>query len=176
MQRVQAIAKPFEVETGSLVLAKSIQLLTSEAASMSEKIQALNILKEAGIVPQQATLQNWSNLNAAKSGQPIPPQQAGQVIQTILTTSPEDKNQLINELKSWTANQSLLTNEQKQQINQLIDRLNQIPATKQTLEIFAKQMQEQFIKAFAQNASDRLFTQDSNALSVKDHLLSLLKK
>ena len=175
MQQLQAIAKPFEVETGGLVLAKSIQLLTSEAASMSEKIQALNILKEAGIIPQQATLQNWSNLNNAKSVQPIQPQQAGQVIQTILTTSPEDKNQLINQLKSWTANQSLLTDDQKQQINQLIDRLNQIPATKQTFEIFAKQMQEQLMKAFAQNASERLFTQDSNALSVKDHLLSLLK-
>ncbi|MFJ7730455.1 hypothetical protein ACIQXF_01045 [Lysinibacillus sp. NPDC097231] len=175
MQQVQAIAKPFEVETGGLVLAKSIQILTNDTASMSAKIQALNILKEAGIVPQQATLQNWSNPNDTKSTQPNQLQQAGQVIQTILTTNPDDKNQLINQLKSWTANQSFLNNEQKQQLNQLIERFVQLPTTKQTLEVFAKQMQEQLIKAFAQNASDRLFTQDANALSVKDHLLSLLK-
>lgn len=176
MQQVQAIAKPFEVETGSLVLAKSIQILTNNAASMSEKIQAMNILKEAGILPQQATLQNWSSLSDVKSIQSNQFQQAGEVIQTILSTKSDNINHLVDQLKSWTANQSLLTNEQKQSLNQLIDRFNQLPATKQTLEIFAKQMQEQLIKAFAENSSDRLFTQDANALSVKDHLLSLLKQ
>lgn len=175
MQQVQAIAKPFEVETGGLVLAKSIQILTNNASSMSEKIQAMNMLKEAGILPQQATLQNWSSLSGVNSVQPNQLQHAGQVIQTILTAQPDNTNQLVDQLKLWTANQSLLTNEQKQQVNQLIDRLNQLPATKQTLEIFAKQMQEQLIKAFAENSSERLFTQDANALSVKDHLLSLLK-
>lgn len=175
MQQVQAIAKPFEVETGGLVFAKSIQILTNNTASMSEKIQALNILKEAGILPQQATLQNWSSLSDVKSMPSNPLQQAGQVIQTILTTKSDNINHLVDQLKSWTANQSLLTNEQMQSVNQLIDRFNQLPATKQTLEIFAKQMQEQLIKAFAENSSGRLFTQDANALSVKDHLLSLLK-
>lgn len=175
IQQVKAIAKPFEVETGSLVLAKSIQILSNNAASMSEKMQAMNILKEAGILPQQATLQNWSSLSDVKSVQSNQFQQAGEVIQSILTTKSDNINHLVDQLKSWTANQSLLTNEQKQSLNQLIDRFNQLPATKQTLEIFAKQMQEQFIKAFAENSSERLFTQDANALSVKDHLLSLLK-
>ncbi len=175
MQQVQAIAKPFEVETGGLVLAKSIQILTNNTASMSEKIQAMNILKEAGILPQQATLQNWSSLSDVKSMQSNQLQQAGEVIQTILTTKSDNINHLVDQLKSWTANQSLLTNEQKQSLNQLIDRFNQLPATKQTLENFAKQMQEHLIKAFAANSSERLFTQDANALSVKDHLLSLLK-
>ncbi|TQR38318.1 hypothetical protein C7Y47_03440 [Lysinibacillus sphaericus] len=175
IQQVMAIAKPFEVETGSLVLAKSIQILSNNAASMSEKIQAMTILKEAGILPQQATLQNWSSLSNVKSIQSNQFQQAGEVIQSILTTKSDNINHLVDQLKSWTANQSLLTNEQKQSFNQLIDRFNQLPATKQTLEIFAKQMQEQFIKAFAENSSERLFTQDANALSVKDHLLSLLK-
>lgn len=175
MQQIQSIAKPFEVETGSLVLSKSIQILMNNAASMSEKIQAMNILKEAGILPQQATLQNWSSLSDVKSIQSNQLQQAGEVIHTILSTKPNNINDLVGQLKSWTANQSLLTDGQKQSLNQLIDRFNQLPATKQTLEIFAKQMQEQLIKAFAENSSERLFTQDANALSVKDHLLSLLK-
>lgn len=176
MQQVTAIAKPFEAETGALVLAKSIQLLTNNAASVSERLQALNLLKEAGILPQQATLQNWTSLNDAKSVQQGQLQQAGQVIQTILATKPENKAQLIDQLKSWTASQSLLTNEQKLQLNQMIDRFNQLPTNKQTLEIFAKQMQEQLIKTFAQNTPERLFTQDANGLSVKEHLLSLFKQ
>ncbi len=174
MQQVQAIAKPFEVETGSAVLARVLQSLTNSAATTSEKMQVLSILKESGILPQQATLQNWSNMNEAKAFQPM--QQAGQVIQTILATKPEDARQLVEQLKSWTNSQNLLTNEQKQQINQLVDRFNQLPVTKQTLEVFAKQMQDQLLKAFAQNTTDRLFTQDAHALSVKDHLLSLFRQ
>ncbi|MGY4794415.1 hypothetical protein ACVNNN_05385 [Lysinibacillus fusiformis] len=174
IQQIQAIAKPFEVETGSAVLARVLQSLTNSAATMSEKMQALSILKESGILPQQATLQNWSNMNEAKAFQPM--QQAGQVIQTILATKPEDARQLVEQLKSWTNSQNLLTNEQKQQINQLVDRFNQLPVTKQTLEVFAKQMQDQLLKAFAQNTTDRLFTQDAHALSVKDHLLSLFRQ
>jgi len=176
LQQVSTIAKPFEAETGALMLAKSIQLLTNNAVPANERLQALNMLKEAGILPQQATLQNWMMLNEAKSVQQGPLQQAGHVIQAILTTNPENKAQLIEQLKAWTANQSLLTNEQKLQLNQLIDRFNQLPANKQTVEIFAKQMQEQLVKAFAQNTPERLFTQDANGLSVKEHLLSLFKQ
>ena len=57
-----------------------------------------------------------------------------------------------------------------------MDRFNQLPVTKQTLEVFAKQMQDQLLKAFTQNTADRLFTQDAHALSVKDHLLSLFRQ
>lgn len=174
MQQVQAIAKPFEVETGSAVLARLLQSLTNSAATMNEKMQALSMLKESGILPQQATLQNWSKMNEAKAYQPI--QQAGQVIQTILATKPENARQLVEQLKSWTESQNLLTNEQKQQINQLVDRFNQLPVSKQTLDVFAKQMQDQLLKAFTQNTADRLFTQDAHTLSMKDHLLSLFKQ
>lgn len=174
MQQVQAIAKPFEVETGSAVLARLLQSLTNSAATMNEKMQALTMLKESGILPQQATLQNWSKMNEAKAFQPI--QQAGQVIQTILATKPENASQLVAQLKSWTESQNLLTNEQKQQINQLVERFNQLPVSKQTLDVFAKQMQDQLLKAFTQNTADRLFTQDAHTLSMKDHLLSLFKQ
>jgi len=174
MQQVQAIAKPFEVETGSAVLARLLQSLTNSSATMNEKMQALSMLKESGILPQQATLQNWSKMNEAKAFQPI--QQAGQVIQTILATKPENARQLVEQLKSWTESQNLLTNEQKQQINQLVDRFNQLPVSKQTLDVFAKQMQDQLLKAFTQNTADRLFTQDAHTLSMKDHLLSLFKQ
>ncbi|MEK5231112.1 hypothetical protein MHB42_05005 [Lysinibacillus sp. FSL K6-0232] len=174
MQQVQAIAKPFEVETGSVILARAIQSLTNNAATTSDKMQALMILKEAGIVPQQATLQNWAAINDPKATQPM--QQAGHVIQTILATKPENASQLIDQLKAWTANQSFLTTKQKEQVHQLIDRFSQLPATKQTVEVFAKQMQEQLLKAFAQNTADRLFTQDASALSSKDHLLSLIRQ
>ena len=179
MQQVQAIAKPFEAETGGLVLAKSVQILTNSAAPISDRLQALNMLKEAGVLPQNATLQNWSSVKvtATPQTQMQSPQmqQAGQIVQTILAAKPEQSAQLVDQLKAWTTGQNLLTNEQKQQFTQLIERFSQLPPSKQTLEVFAKQVQEQLIKAFTQNIPERLFTQDTNGLSSKDHLLSLLK-
>ncbi|MFJ7735249.1 hypothetical protein ACIQ2D_02805 [Lysinibacillus sp. NPDC097287] len=179
MQQVQAIAKPFDAETGGLVLAKSVQILNNNAASISDRLQALNMLKEAGVLPQNATLQNWSSIQSTPTQQtqmqPPQMQQSGQIVQTILATKPENTAQLVEQLKSWTTGQNLLTNEQKQQFTQLIERFSQLPPSKQTLEVFAKQVQEQLIKAFTQNIPERLFTQDSNGLSAKDHLLSLLK-
>lgn len=179
MQQVQAIAKPFEAETGGLVLAKSVQMLTNSAAPISDRLQALNMLKEAGILPQNATLQNWSSVKVSTASQtqmqPLQMQQAGQLVQTILAAKPEQAARLVDQLKAWTSSQNLLTNEQKQQFTQLIERFSQLPPSKQTLEVFAKQVQEQLIKAFTQNIPERLFTQDTNGLTSKDHLLSLLK-
>ena len=179
MQQVQAIAKPFEAETGGLVLAKSVQMLTNSAAPISDRLQALNMLKEAGILPQNATLQNWSSVKVSTTPQtqmqPLQMQQAGQLVQTILAAKPEQAAQLVDQLKAWTSSQNLLTNDQKQQFTQLIERFSQLPPSKQTLEVFAKQVQEQLTKAFTQNIPERLFTQDTNGLTSKDHLLSLLK-
>lgn len=179
MQQVQAIAMPFEAETGGLVLAKSVQILNNSAAPISDRLQALNMLKEAGVLPQKATLQNWSSVKEASTSQtqiqPPQMQQAGQIVQTILAAKPEQSAQLVDQLRAWTTGQNLLTNEQKQQFTQLIERFSQLPPSKQTIEVFAKQVREQLIKAFTQNIPERLFTQDTNGLSSKDHLLSLLK-
>lgn len=229
--QIQSIMKPFEAEIGGLVLAKSVQLLTNHAAPVSDRIQILNLLKEAEILPQNATLQNWSSIQSATTRQtqmlgqitqPIlavkpendvpksdrlqalselkqanvlpqnattqnasltqlattqPPkmQQAGQIVQMILGTKPENVAQVVEQLKTWITGQNLLTDEQKQQFIHLSERFSQLPPTKQTLEIFAKQVQEQLIKAFVVNTPERLFTQDTNSLSSKDHVVSLLK-
>lgn len=174
MNQLQSIMKPFEAETGGLVLAKSLQILNNNEASVSDRLQVLNMLKEAGILPQNVTLQNWSSIRSATTQSPQM-QQAGQIVQMILGTNPENGSRLVEQLKAWTNDQNLLTNEQKQQLIQLSGRFSQLPPTKQTIEIFAKQVQEQLIKAFIQNIPERLFTQDTNSLSSKDHLLSLLK-
>ena len=218
--QIQSIMKPFEAEIGGLVLAKSVQMLMNNATSVSDRLEILNLLKEAKILPQNATLQNWSSIQLANTQQsqklgqitqPIlagkpenelpksdrlsifselkqtnalpknattqTPQmlQAGQIIQMILGTKSENVVQMVEQLKAWTTGQNLLTDEQKQQLIQMSERFIQLPPTKQTVEFFAKQVQEQLIRAFVQNTPERLFTQDTNSFSSKDHLVSLLK-
>ena len=147
---------------------------------MASKLQALTVLKEAGILPQIATLQNWLSVNSQQHGNPSQPTtapitQAGQLIQQMMNTKPENSAQLVEQVKVYVASESLLTPPQKEQLQQLIQRFTQLPQTKQTLEVFAKQMQEQLTKAFSENTASRLFTQNESGLTIKDQLLSLLK-
>lgn len=177
IQQIQQLAKPFDSEMGGLMLARAVQTLSSQTAQGSDKLTALNLLKEATIYPQQTTIQNMISTSFNRLAQnPVPAtmQQAGQVVQTILATQPDNTQQLVAQLKSWITNQPLMTNEQKVQFQDLIQRFSQLPQNKQTIEVFAKQMHEQLIKTFAMNASNSLFLQDENGYATREHLLSLL--
>ncbi|MEK4424411.1 hypothetical protein [Solibacillus sp. FSL K6-1523] len=181
LQQIQQLAKPLDAETGGVLLARNMQTLMDSSAAMSSKLQALAVLKEAGILPRNATLQNWQTIQQSTGTQPLQssqnalPQQAGQMLQQLAGTSPEQMKPVIEQLKAWVANESLLNSSQKEQIQQLIGRFSQIPMSKQTVEVFTKQLQEQFIKAFTDNSSSRLFTQDERGVTVKDQLLALIK-
>ena len=96
-------------------------------------------------------------------------------MQQVMTAKPEESAQMLQNVRTFIQNESLLTNEQKAQLNQLIDRFTQLPQNKQTMEVFARQLNEQLIKAFSANNDSRLFTQNEAGLSTKDQILSLLR-
>lgn len=174
--QLDALGKPFNAETGGVLLARAVQTLADANAAVGPKLQALTALKEAGIVPANATLQNWQA--SATNSQPAPlqqPIQAGQLIQQLANTSPENSAKLIEQVRQFVANEPLLTTQQKEQMTQLIQRFSQLPQTKQTLDIFTQQLQQQMTKAFSENAQNRIFTQNEHGVTVKDHLLSLIK-
>ncbi len=193
LQQINQIAKPLNNETGGVLLARATQTLMDSSAPIATKLQALTVLKEAGIVPNNATLQNWQSANQTATTQsaqmqaqptqgsvptaqtPTLPAQAGPMIQQLANTSPEQLKPMLDQVKAWVNNESLLTQNQKQQIQQLIARFEQIPPSKQAIEVFAKQMQDQLTKAFSDNTTTRLFTQNEQGISAKDQLLSLLK-
>ena len=55
------IAQPFAKELGGAIFGQVIERLNSNQTSLSDKTILLNLLKEAGLVPKQATLANWLN-------------------------------------------------------------------------------------------------------------------
>lgn len=179
LQRINDLAKPLNNETGGVLLARAAQTLLDQSAPTTAKLQALAALKEAGILPKQATLQNWQNMNQTASTQnastAVLPTQAGPMLQQIASTAPEQLKPMLDQVKAWVNNESLLTQSQKQQLQQLISRFEQIPPSKQALEVFAKQLQEQLIKAFSNNSATRLFTENEQGMSAKDQLMSLIK-
>lgn len=175
--QINALGKPFNAETGGVLLARAVQTLTDTNAAIGTKLQALASLKEAGIVPANATLQNWQSANVtqrqpASLQQPI---QAGQLLQHLANSNPESSTKLVDQVRQFIANEPLLTTQQKEQMTQLLQRFSQLPQTKQTLDIFTQQLQQQMTKAFSDNAQNRIFTQNEQGLTVKDHLLSLIK-
>lgn len=179
LQQINDLAKPLNNETGGVLLARAAQTLLDQSAPTTAKLQALAALKEAGILPKQATLQNWQNMNQTASTQnastAVLPTQAGPMRQQIASTAPEQLKPMLDQVKAWVNNESLLTQSQKQQLQQLISRFEQIPPSKQALEVFAKQLQEQLTKAFSDNSATRLFTQNEQGMSAKDQLMSLIK-
>lgn len=179
LQQINDLAKPLNNETGGVLLARAAQTLLDQSAPTTAKLQALAALKEAGILPKQATLQNWQNMNQTASTQNVStavlPTQAGPMLQQIASTAPEQLKPMLDQVKAWVNNESLLTQSQKQQLQQLISRFEKIPPSKQALEVFAKQLQEQLTKAFSDNSATRLFTQNEQGMSAKDQLMSLIK-
>ena len=92
-----------------------------------------------------------------------------------MTAKPEESAQMLQNVRTFIQNETLLTNEQKAQLNQLVNRFAQLPQNKQTMEVFVRQLNEQLLKAFSTNNESRLFTQNEASLSTKDQILSLLR-
>ena len=112
MNQLQLIMKPFEAEAGGLVLAKSVQILNNHVIPVQERSLILNLLKEAGILPQQATLENWSSLKTTTQ-QTQQTQQIQQFIQSSVLLNLADE-MLLNE-PLQTNNLSKSTNVSPQQ-------------------------------------------------------------
>lgn len=182
MQTLQTIAKPLEGEVGGTIVAKATQTLLNPNESQANKLQMLNLLKDAGVLPKTATLSNWQQVQQASQPLQNQPQQpitnqmlAGQVVSQIAATKPEQTPQMVQQVQNWVSTTALLTDNQKVELTQLIQRFTQLPQTPQTIELFAKQFQEQLTKAFSNQQQTTMFSQDVNGHTSKDQLLSLLR-
>lgn len=175
MQTLQTIAKPLDGEVGGTLLARATQTLLNPNELQTNKMQMLNLLKEASVLPKTATLSNWQQVTP-QAQQPITNQMlAGQVVSQIVATKSEQVPQMVQNLQSWVQNAAQLSDTQKDEMLQLIQRFTQLPKTTQTTELFAKQFQEQLLKTFSNQQQVTMFTQDANGHTNKDHLLSLLQ-
>lgn len=175
IQQLQTIEKPLQAEVGGNILAKAVQTLTDSSVPASNKMQMLNVLKNAGIIVPNATLANWSTPQT--TSQPVANQlmNAGQLLTHISNSQPQQIGQLIQDVKQWIAQEPTLTSDQKTQMQQLADRLAQLPPSKQVLDIFGKQMNEQLQKAFSHNQLTQPSLQNEQGMTPKDQLFSLIK-
>lgn len=184
LRQIDQLAKPLNNETGGILLARATQNLMDNNLPVASKLLSLTVLKEAGILPQNATLQNWQSVNPQGNHQfmnqtqaaAIPLlKEAGQMLQQLGQTSPEQIKPMLEQVKAWINNESLLSPTQKQQLQQLLARFEQIPTSKQAVEALVNQMRQQLTNTYSENVTSRLFMQNDQGLSAKDQLLTLLK-
>lgn len=166
LNQLQSIANPFEAETAGVIISRAIQILLSSGEQSANQQQALNVLKEANILPKEATLNNWLNLsfNQISSAKNT----AGQFIQQI------SSNTTIEQALSWIKNEPTLTNQQKNALIQMLNSLGEAKPDSQSIELLAKQLHVQLLKAYSDQGANQLFTTEKG-LSAKEQLLSLLK-
>ncbi|BDH61122.1 hypothetical protein MTP04_12520 [Lysinibacillus sp. PLM2] len=177
LQQLDKISKPLEGEKGGLILARSIQLLMNDAEPVGDKLHALNLLKEAAILPKQAALSNWlqeSFNETIARGQNGSLQNAGKIVQNLHNMTPENHVETMKQVKAWLQNQPLLNEHQKSELLNLVSRFESTPFSAKANEQFAKLFHENLIKSFSTSLTNQLFSHDLNGANPRGHLLSLL--
>lgn len=195
MQQLQLISKPLAQETGGALLSNAANILSNPSAHMGQKAQLMELLKEANIVPKNTAVDNWQaqsfqqHKKAAapklQSGaiqtQPINTaesvnQSASKVVQEMISAKTSELPQKISQLQTWISNQEALSSEQKTQLVQLVNRFEALPKNAATIELFAKQLHEQLIKAFSSQQPSQLTTAGTaTSFSNSEQLLALFK-
>ncbi|TQR20904.1 hypothetical protein [Psychrobacillus vulpis] len=160
-QSLQKVAEPFRLPVAGSILGKLIEMIQNPQTSMSTKLSILQDLKGVAVLPSQATL---TNLNPMLNQVSIP-NSAGEFITQLLQSAPSEKVVVMEGLRNWVIDQTLLTSQQKNDILTLLKN------TGQPLEV-----NNALVKVFAEQSQQAIFSKDSNGLSAKDHLISLLGK
>lgn len=167
LNALQSIAKPFEAETAGMMIARSVQILLQSDGQETKQLEALNILKEANILPKDATLNNWLNTATLSSRN----ETAGFFVRQLQSSSTVSIAQTIQQITHWIKGEVTLTEQQKNTIHELLKSFENTNHVEQ----LAKQLHVQLLKAFSEQTVNRLFLNE-DGVSPKEHLLSLLKQ
>lgn len=165
LNQLQMVSKPLAVETGGVLLAKMIDLLSTPSSSSTEKAAILQILKEAGIMPKNANLFNWGTtlLQPSTSDrlwqQLFSQAQAGHAKEVVA---------LLPQVKESVQQNALLSDAQKLTIQQAIAKALAQP-TIQNLQATVKEVQtvlQQTVKSPVQllNSLNSASPKDINGL------------
>jgi len=164
LQILQKLTEPFEEPAAGAVLGKQIETLQNTQVSISTKLPILQALKQAGILPIQATLsQSTFPLTQATLKNT-----AGELMGKLVQATPNEKETIIEQVKNWVSSQATLNITQKEQI---LSVLKSRDPNGQIIHI-----NNALIKAFSEQSQNAVFLKDENGITPKEHLLSLLGK
>ncbi|RKQ19776.1 hypothetical protein [Ureibacillus endophyticus] len=137
---LQRIAQPFESESSGMILSKAVQELMDKNANQQSRVDALNLLKEANILPKDANVNNWLSQSFQKivANKGLENAQLNELIRSLSTAKVEEIPNILQQIKSIEGN---INN--KQQILQLINEFENVPKNDTSIQQFVKQLQGQ---------------------------------
>lgn len=160
-QSLQKIEEPFRMPVAGAIIGKQLGILQDQQTSNSMRLPILQVLKEAGILPAVASLSNPTPLLS----QPSLSNSAGQWMTQLVEATPTEKGVVMEQLRNWITAQPLLTVGQKEQVLSLMKDNSE-----------AQPIQNALVKVFAEQSGQAIFREDTNGLTAKDHLVTLLGK
>ena len=171
-QQIQTIQQPLMQQVGGNVLATMLTTLLDDTSSMANKLQSLALMKRAGLVNEQVTLSNFLHTTSSVS---MPQSNIGQLMTQLSNSVPANVGQVVQNLKMCILQDQTLTQAQKIQLNEQLDRLIQMPKSSDSITQFAKQLGNELIKMYASNQLTTPSLTNDQGFMPKDQLLSLLK-
>ncbi|HWI47857.1 MAG TPA: hypothetical protein VNU45_06475 [Rummeliibacillus sp.] len=166
LNQLQMVSKPFAIETGGVLLAKMMDILSASSSSPADKLTILQLLKDAGIMPKNANLFNWNtgvlqttNTNANSLLQ--------QLTSQIQVGNSKEVASLLPQVKESLQQNLLLSDAQKITLQQAISKAIAQPNA-QNFQVIEKgiQMQQQTINSPAKllNSLQSASPKDMSAL------------
>ena len=137
---LQRIAQPFESESSGMILSKAVQELMDKNANQQSRVDALNLLKEANILPKDANVNNWLSQSLQKivANKGLENAQLNDLSRLLSTAKVEEIPNILQQIKSIEGNGN-----HKQQILQLINEFENVPKNDTSIQQFVKQLQGQ---------------------------------
>ncbi|MFJ8063839.1 hypothetical protein ACIQYS_04335 [Psychrobacillus sp. NPDC096426] len=161
LQNLQKIAEPFRLPAAGAVLGKQIEILQNQQTSVSTRLPILQALKEVAVLPAAASLSTPTPLVSQQSLL----NSAGQWMAQLAQAAPIEKGVIVEQLSNWINAQPLLTVGQKEQVLPLLKENSQLQPIHNAL-----------VKIFAEQSQQAIFREDTNRLTAKEHLVTLLGK
>lgn len=168
LDSLQAIKNPFEVETAGVVLSRLVQTVLQSEASIENKQQAFNLLKQLGIIPKTMNESEWLSSSYTQASQDG--RLAGKIIHDMVQSN--NMSQTLRQITEWIDQEPNLSAQQKENLTQMIQPFTN--SSEKTA--FIQKFTLELLKAYAEQVENQLFSKSSDAFSAKEQLLSLLKQ
>ena len=174
-QQLQSIQQPLQQQVGANILASSLTTLLGETSTMAQKMESMVLLKQANVLPQQATLSNLlTNSSQQTTNHSTNTPTIGQMMTQLQTSQATNIGQNVQNLQSYVMKDHTLNAQQKDQLIQMMTKLQDANTNSSTIAQLTKQIAEQYVKFQAQNQLTNPSFVNEQGNMPKDQLLSLL--
>ncbi|MGM9966776.1 MAG: hypothetical protein ACI383_04785 [Rummeliibacillus sp.] len=150
--QLQMINKPLTLETGGILLAKMLDVLSSSSASPADKLTVLQLLKSAGMMPKSSNLFNWNTA--------IQPSNNGflqQLSSASQTGNMKEVSAILQQVKESLQQNSSLLDSEKLGIRQSITKATTQP-TIENVQAVTKHLETALQKSPIQMLTAALYT------------------